>query len=58
MEKVLEELRREVRKMPGVTVYFSPIQNLRLGGAHQQGALPVRAAIAWATASCRRPRTR
>ncbi len=32
LEKVIEELRREVRKIPGVTVYFNPIQNLRLGG--------------------------
>jgi len=32
MEKVLEELRREVRVIPGVNVYFNPIQNLRLGG--------------------------
>jgi HAE1 family hydrophobic/amphiphilic exporter-1 len=32
MDKVLEGLRREVRKVPGVAVYFNPIQNLRLGG--------------------------
>src|SRR6185369_12773283 len=32
MEKVLEELRREVGVIPGVNVYFNPIQNLRLGG--------------------------
>ncbi len=32
MEKVLEELRREMRGIPGVTVYFTPLQNLRLGG--------------------------
>ena len=32
MEKVLEELRREVRRSPGVSVYFNPIQNLRIGG--------------------------
>ncbi len=32
MDKVLEGLRREVRKIPGVAVYFNPIQNLRLGG--------------------------
>ena len=32
MEKVLEELRRDVRSIPGVNVYFNPIQNLRLGG--------------------------
>ncbi|HSW82149.1 MAG TPA: efflux RND transporter permease subunit, partial [Usitatibacter sp.] len=32
MEKVLENLRRDVRVIPGVNVYFNPIQNLRLGG--------------------------
>jgi HAE1 family hydrophobic/amphiphilic exporter-1 len=32
MDKLLDELRRETRKVPGVNVYFSPIQNLRLGG--------------------------
>jgi hydrophobic/amphiphilic exporter-1 (mainly G- bacteria), HAE1 family len=32
MEKVLETLRRDVRTIPGVNVYFNPIQNLRLGG--------------------------
>jgi HAE1 family hydrophobic/amphiphilic exporter-1 len=32
MNKVLEGLRREVRKIPGVAVFFNPIQNLRLGG--------------------------
>jgi HAE1 family hydrophobic/amphiphilic exporter-1 len=32
MDKVLEELRRDVRVIPGVNVYFNPIQNLRLGG--------------------------
>ncbi len=32
MEKVLESLRRDVRTIPGVNVYFNPIQNLRLGG--------------------------
>jgi len=32
MEKVLESLRRDVRAIPGVNVYFNPIQNLRLGG--------------------------
>jgi HAE1 family hydrophobic/amphiphilic exporter-1 len=31
MDKLLDELRRETRKVPGVNVYFSPIQNLRLG---------------------------
>ena len=32
MEKVLEELRRDMRTIPGVNVYFNPIQNLRIGG--------------------------
>jgi hydrophobic/amphiphilic exporter-1 (mainly G- bacteria), HAE1 family len=32
MDKVLESLRRDMRKIPGVNVYFNPIQNLRLGG--------------------------
>ncbi|MGZ5650336.1 MAG: efflux RND transporter permease subunit, partial [Usitatibacter sp.] len=32
MEKVLESLRRDMRRIPGVNVYFNPIQNLRLGG--------------------------
>ena len=32
LEKVLEDLRRDVRQIPGVNVYFNPIQNLRLGG--------------------------
>jgi HAE1 family hydrophobic/amphiphilic exporter-1 len=32
MDKVLEELRRDMRAIPGVNVYFNPIQNLRLGG--------------------------
>jgi len=32
MEKVLEELRREMRLIPGVNVFFTPLQNLRLGG--------------------------
>jgi len=32
LEKVLENLRREVRPIPGVKVFFNPIQNLRLGG--------------------------
>ena len=32
MEKVLEVLRRDVRRIPGVSVYFTPLQNLRLGG--------------------------
>ena len=32
MERVLESLRRDVRKIPGMNVYFNPIQNLRIGG--------------------------
>jgi HAE1 family hydrophobic/amphiphilic exporter-1 len=32
MDKVLEGLRREVRRIPGVNAYFTPLQNLRLGG--------------------------
>jgi HAE1 family hydrophobic/amphiphilic exporter-1 len=32
IDKVLEELRRAMRAIPGVNVYFNPIQNLRIGG--------------------------
>jgi len=32
MDKVLEELRRDMRRIPGINVYFNPIQNLRIGG--------------------------
>lgn len=32
IDKVIEELRRQVRAVPGVNVYINPIQNLRLGG--------------------------
>jgi HAE1 family hydrophobic/amphiphilic exporter-1 len=32
IEKVLESLRRDVRGIPGVGVYFIPLQNLRIGG--------------------------
>ena len=32
LEQVLENLRRDVRSVPGVNVYFNPIQNLRIGG--------------------------
>jgi HAE1 family hydrophobic/amphiphilic exporter-1 len=32
LEQVLESLRRDVRRIPGVNVYFNPIQNLRIGG--------------------------
>jgi HAE1 family hydrophobic/amphiphilic exporter-1 len=32
MPKVLESLRKKVRAVPGMAVYFRPIQNLQLGG--------------------------
>lgn len=32
MDKVVENLRKEVRVIPGVTVFINPVQNLRLGG--------------------------
>ena len=32
IEKVIEQLRRDVRGIPGVTVFFTPLQNLRIGG--------------------------
>ncbi|NEX60770.1 efflux RND transporter permease subunit [Noviherbaspirillum galbum] len=32
MPKVLEGLRRQVRAVPGMAVYFRPVQNLQLGG--------------------------
>ena len=32
IERVVENLRREVRDIPGVTVFFTPLQNLRIGG--------------------------
>ncbi|HWR88093.1 MAG TPA: efflux RND transporter permease subunit, partial [Acidiferrobacterales bacterium] len=32
IDKVVENLRREVRAIPGVNVFINPIQNLRLGG--------------------------
>jgi HAE1 family hydrophobic/amphiphilic exporter-1 len=32
MATVLEHLRKDVGQFPGVSVYFSPIQNIRLGG--------------------------
>ncbi|MDD5384424.1 MAG: efflux RND transporter permease subunit [Gallionella sp.] len=32
IDKVIEDLRREVRAVPGVNVFINPIQNLRLGG--------------------------
>ena len=32
MDKIVEDLRRDVRAIPGVNVFINPIQNLRLGG--------------------------
>jgi HAE1 family hydrophobic/amphiphilic exporter-1 len=32
MDKVVEELRRAVRAIPGINIYINPVQNLRLGG--------------------------
>ncbi len=32
MKKVLEQLRRKLRSVPGVSVYMRPVQNLQLGG--------------------------
>ncbi len=32
MDAVLEQLRRKANGIPGLSVYFSPVQNLRLGG--------------------------
>ncbi len=32
IDKVVEGLRKEVRSLPGVSVFINPIQNLRLGG--------------------------
>jgi hydrophobic/amphiphilic exporter-1 (mainly G- bacteria), HAE1 family len=32
IDRVLEGLRRDVRGIPGVSVYFTPLQNLRIGG--------------------------
>jgi len=32
IDKVIEELRHEVRAIPGINVFINPIQNLRLGG--------------------------
>jgi HAE1 family hydrophobic/amphiphilic exporter-1 len=32
LDQVMEELRRDVRAIPGVNVFINPIQNLRLGG--------------------------
>ncbi|HUL68527.1 MAG TPA: efflux RND transporter permease subunit [Burkholderiaceae bacterium] len=32
LDKVLEDLRGEMRKLPGIAVYFNPFQNLRIGG--------------------------
>ena len=36
MEKVLENLRRKLREVPGINVYFQPIQNLRSAGAQSK----------------------
>lgn len=32
IEKVVESMRRDVRSIPGVNVFFTPLQNLRIGG--------------------------
>jgi len=32
MDRVLERMRREVGNIPGMSVYLTPVQNLRLGG--------------------------
>ncbi|MBB5017191.1 HAE1 family hydrophobic/amphiphilic exporter-1 [Chitinivorax tropicus] len=32
LDEVLEDLRRETRKVPGLSVFLNPVQNLRLGG--------------------------
>ncbi len=32
MDRVVEDLRRDVRAIPGINVFINPIQNLRLGG--------------------------
>src|SRR5687768_8922929 len=32
LDEIMEELRRDVRAIPGVNVFINPIQNLRLGG--------------------------
>lgn len=32
MKQTLEEFRRELRKIPGLTVFMRPVQNLQLGG--------------------------
>jgi HAE1 family hydrophobic/amphiphilic exporter-1 len=32
LDKIMEDLRRDVRTIPGVNVFINPIQNLRLGG--------------------------
>ena len=32
LDHVLEDLRREMRRLPGIAVYFNPFQNLRIGG--------------------------
>jgi HAE1 family hydrophobic/amphiphilic exporter-1 len=32
IEKVIEQLRRDTRDIPGMTVFYVPLQNLRIGG--------------------------
>jgi HAE1 family hydrophobic/amphiphilic exporter-1 len=32
MKKVVENLRKKVREIPGITLFFRPVQNLQLGG--------------------------
>jgi HAE1 family hydrophobic/amphiphilic exporter-1 len=32
IERVVEQLRRDVRGIPGVTVFYTPLQNVRIGG--------------------------
>jgi HAE1 family hydrophobic/amphiphilic exporter-1 len=32
MKKVVEALRKKVREVPGITLFFRPVQNLQLGG--------------------------
>jgi HAE1 family hydrophobic/amphiphilic exporter-1 len=32
MKKVVESLRKKVREVPGITLFFRPVQNLQLGG--------------------------
>ena len=41
MKQVVENLRKKMREVPGISVYMRPIQNLQLGGRPEQGAIPV-----------------